>query len=132
MKGLVSIIIPVYNVETYLERCLESICRQTYRQLEVLLVNDGSTDASAAIARRYADSDSRFTLYNKENGGLSSARNYGIERAAGEYMVFVDSDDYVDENYVEYLLNIHRGPEVLGKFCRVLPDGGSGQEINMF
>ena len=106
MKGLVSIIIPVYNVETYLERCLESICRQTYCQLEVLLVNDGSTDASAAIARRYADSDSRFTLYNKENGGLSSARNYGIERADGEFIAFVDSDDYVDENYVEYLLNI--------------------------
>lgn len=106
MKGLVSVIIPIYNVEHYLERCLESICRQTYRQLEVLLINDGSTDGSGRIASKYASRDGRFTLYNKENGGLSSARNYGIERAAGEYITFVDSDDYVGENYVEHMWNI--------------------------
>lgn len=104
MKGLVSVVIPIYNVEKYLERCLESIRLQTYRQLEVLLVNDGTLDGSRRIAERYTRTDSRFVLYDKENGGLSSARNYGIRKARGVYITFVDSDDYVDENYVAHML----------------------------
>lgn len=109
VKGLVSVVIPIYNVEQYLERCLESIQRQTYGSLEVLLVNDGSRDGSDRIARRYAETDRRFRFFDKENGGPGDARNYGIDRAAGEYITFIDGDDYVSDDYVERLLALVNG-----------------------
>jgi glycosyltransferase involved in cell wall biosynthesis len=93
-----SVIIPVYNVEEYLERCLDSIINQSYQEMEIILVNDGSTDKSGEICARYAKTDARIQLVNKENGGLSSARNTGIEIANGDYLTFVDSDDYIDLN----------------------------------
>ena len=99
----ISIIIPVYNVEPYLRQCLDSVLGQTFKNFEVLLVNDGSSDSSGDICREYVEKDSRFHYFEKENGGLSDARNYGIERAQGEYLTFIDSDDFVNEKHLENL-----------------------------
>lgn len=104
----VSIIVPIYNVEKYLERCIKSILSQTYTNIEVLLVNDGSKDQSEAICTKYESIDSRINYYKKVNGGLSSARNYGIERATGNYYLFIDSDDYIDKTMVETLIKAAR------------------------
>ena len=104
-KQLISIIVPIYNVEDYLRQCLDSILEQTLSHFEVILVNDGSPDSSGDICREYVEKDSRFHYFEKENGGLSDARNYGIERARGEYLTFIDSDDYIDPLHLEYLYN---------------------------
>lgn len=98
MNDLVSIIVPVYNVESYLKKCIESILAQSYRNFELILVNDGSTDTSEDICRDYERKDDRIVLINKSNGGLSDSRNTGIEQAKGVWMLFVDSDDWIDEN----------------------------------
>lgn len=102
-QPLISVVIPVYNVEKYLPRCIESVVAQTYKNLEIIVVDDGSKKVCADLCDTYADADSRISVFHKENGGLSDARNYGIERAKGEYITFIDSDDYVDNDYVEYL-----------------------------
>ena len=102
---LISIIVPVYNVEEYLKQCLDSILDQTYRNWELILVNDGSTDSSGLICQEYAEKDARIRYYEKENGGLSDARNYGIEQAQGEYLTFVDSDDFLDASHLNVLYN---------------------------
>jgi len=105
-KGeLISIIVPIYNVENYLRQCLDSILNQTYQNFECLLINDGSPDNSADICREYVSKDSRFRYFEKENGGVSSARNLGIEHSKGEYITFIDSDDWVDSDYLEVLYN---------------------------
>lgn len=96
----VSIIIPVYNVEAVLERTINSILQQEYRNFEVLLINDGSTDSSGKICDYFAAIDSRIRVFHKKNGGVSSARNVGLENAAGEYIVFIDSDDVVETNFL--------------------------------
>lgn len=96
-----SIIIPVYNAAQYLEKCLDSILAQTYQNFELLLVDDGSRDGSSAICDRYASMDCRIKVFHKSNGGASSARNYGIERSKGQYLVFIDADDYVGLDYLE-------------------------------
>ncbi|MGM9589478.1 MAG: glycosyltransferase family 2 protein [Faecousia sp.] len=101
---LVSVIVPVYNVEEYLGRCVDSILTQTYQNLEVILVDDGAKDGSGAICDAYAAKDSRVRVIHKENGGLSSARNAGIDIARGEYLEFVDSDDWLEPDAVESLL----------------------------
>ncbi|MBS6396172.1 MAG: glycosyltransferase [Clostridiales bacterium] len=93
---MISIVIPVYNVEAYLRRCLDSAVHQTDSDCEILLIDDGSTDTSGAICDEYAEQSSRIKVFHKVNGGLSSARNYGIERAVGEYVIFLDSDDYIE------------------------------------
>ena len=100
---LISIIIPVYNTEKYLRQCLDSIINQTYTNFEVLLVNDGSTDSSGMICQEYVENDSRFRYFEKENGGASSARNLGLERSGGAYITFIDSDDWVEPNYLDVL-----------------------------
>lgn len=100
---MVSVIVPVYNVASLLDRCLTSICKQTYRDLEIILVDDGSNDGSGQICDDWASRDSRVVSFHKSNGGLSDARNYGIDRAKGDYLMFVDSDDYVSEKLVELL-----------------------------
>ena len=100
---LISIIVPIYNVENYLRQCLDSILNQTYQNFECLLINDGSPDNSADICREYAVKDSRFKYFEKGNGGVSSARNLGIEHSKGEYITFIDSDDWVDSDYLEVL-----------------------------
>lgn len=104
MKKLISVIVPVFNVEKYLEKCIESIRNQTYKNLEILLINDGSTDKSFEICNKYLEIDDRIVLLNKENGGLSSARNFGIDNAKGEYITFVDSDDFIHELMYETLV----------------------------
>ena len=101
MKPLISIIVPIYNVENYLQECIESLLIQTYRNLEILLINDGSTDDSGNICDEYAKCDSRISIVHKENGGLSDARNVGMKVASGEYYMFIDSDDYISHDLVE-------------------------------
>lgn len=105
-KELVSVIIPVYNVEDYIGKCIDSVVGQTYENIEIILVDDGSPDKAGRICDQFAEKDNRIAVYHKENGGLSDARNYGIDHANGEYYVFIDSDDYVDKNYIEYLVNL--------------------------
>lgn len=101
---MLSIIIPVYNVEHYLEKCVDSICHQTYRNLEIILVDDGSTDRSGRLCDELAAADSRIKVIHKSNGGLSDARNAGMEFASGEWWMFVDSDDYLALDTAETLL----------------------------
>ncbi|MQQ66405.1 glycosyltransferase [Streptococcus mitis] len=105
---LISIIVPIYNKEDYLPQCLDSIINQSYTNFEVLLINDGSTDESGKICVEYAERDIRFRYFEKENGGVSSARNLGLERSEGAYITFIDSDDWVEFNYLEVLYNALR------------------------
>ena len=102
-KELISIIVPVYNVEKYLKKCVDSIVNQTYKNLEIILVDDGATDNSGKICDELVELDNRIKVYHKKNGGLSDARNYGVERATGDYIGFVDSDDYIDAEMYEKL-----------------------------
>ena len=103
MQEKISIIVPVYNVEAYLERCVESILKQTYSNLEILLVNDGSTDKSGELCDQLALRDQRIRVIHKENGGLSDARNRGIDEASSDLIGFIDSDDYIDKDMYETL-----------------------------
>jgi glycosyltransferase involved in cell wall biosynthesis len=102
----ISVIIPVYNVEKYLARCLDSVIAQTFSDIEIVCINDGSTDNSADILSEYATRDSRIRIVSQENAGLSIARNVGLEHISGQYVCFIDSDDWVDENYLEVLFNL--------------------------
>ena len=102
-KDLITVVVPVYNVEKYLDQCVQSVINQTYKNLQIILVDDGSTDNSGAICDKYADSDERVEVIHKLNSGLSGARNAGIDSARGAYISFIDSDDFVDEVYIERL-----------------------------
>lgn len=106
MNERISIIVPVYDVENYIRPCLNSIINQSYRNLEIILVDDGSTDGSGDICEEYSKSDPRIQVIHKENGGLSDARNKGMRYAAGEYIMFVDSDDVISEYLAEYLYQL--------------------------
>ncbi len=106
MDKLISIIVPVYNVENEVKRCVDSITKQTYANLEILLIDDGSTDNSPAIIDQLAKTDARINVFHKPNGGLSSARNYGIANSHGEYIAFIDSDDFIEHDYVSYLYSL--------------------------
>lgn len=99
----ISVIIPIYNIEKYVDRCLESISNQDFLDFEAICVNDGSTDNSKDIINKYVQNDSRFVLLNKENGGLSDARNYGVQFAKGDYIFFLDGDDYIESNCLNEL-----------------------------
>lgn len=112
MSTFISVIVPVYNIEEYIERCVNSILNQTYDNFEVLLVDDGSTDRSGEILDCYKEKDSRVKVFHKENGGSSSARNLAIDNANGEYLSFVDSDDYIEPDFLESLVEpINRAKE---------------------
>lgn len=102
----VSVVVPVYNVENYLDRCVQSLIRQTYKNIEIVLVNDGSTDSSGAKCDMYKHMYNNILTLHKQNGGLSSARNYAIPYLHGEYVAFVDSDDYVDIDYIECMIGV--------------------------
>lgn len=103
---LISIIIPVYNVKGYLEKCLRSVCEQTYKNLEIIVVDDGSTDGSGQLCDQFARTDSRIKVFHQENAGQSSARNNGLSVAQGEYIGFVDSDDWIDSDMYEFLYHL--------------------------
>lgn len=105
-RPLISVIVPVYNVEEFLNRCVDSIIRQTYQELEIILVDDGSTDNSGALCDEYVQKDSRIVVIHKENGGLSDARNAAIEIMKGEFVAYVDSDDYLADDYIAYMYNL--------------------------
>lgn len=105
-NGAVAVIVPVYNVEKYVSKCLESIINQTYRNLEIVLVDDGSTDASGEICDTYKNIDKRITIYHNENHGLSYARNYGVDNSKAPFLFFVDSDDYLELDAIEYLMKL--------------------------
>lgn len=124
---LISIIIPIYNVESYLNRCLDSILYQSCKRFELILVNDGSTDNSADICKNYACADSRINLINKKNSGASSARNEGIKAASGKYILFIDGDDYIENSSLEKIinwLNENSGSDIVFlKSVSVLPNG---------
>ena len=128
-ETLLSVIVPVYNVEEYLVRCVDSILAQTYDHLEVILVDDGSSDGSGAICDDFAAKDSRIKVIHKKNGGLSRARNAGLDVAAGEYITFVDSDDWIEEDSYEHLLGLmarYQVQLVCGGNMDV--DGGTGEK----
>lgn len=103
MKDLISVIVPVYNVESYLNRCIESLVRQTYKYLEIILVDDGSLDGCPHICDKWSERDNRIHVIHKTNGGLSSARNAGLKVAKGEYIAFLDSDDWIHTKFIEHL-----------------------------
>ena len=122
---LISVIVPIYKVEKYLSRCIDSILKQTYHNLEIFLVDDGSPDNCGLIADGYASKDKRIKVIHKQNGGLSDARNVAIEKSTGEYITFIDSDDYVTHDYIEVLLNLiekHHSQISIGAF-RIFQEG---------
>ena len=106
-EPLISIIVPIYNSAGYLDKCLASLMKQTYKEIEVLMINDGSTDSSEEICKKYADIDRRFILYSQENRGRSVARNQGLNLAQGQLIGFVDSDDWVEEDMFEFMLHTY-------------------------
>lgn len=106
VEPFISVILPIYNIEKYLDKCMNSVLNQTYSNLEIIMVDDGSTDNCPILCDYYKKKDKRVVVFHKENGGLSDARNYGIERAKGEYITCIDPDDYVDLDYIEYLLSL--------------------------
>lgn len=113
MKNIISVIIPVYNTEAYLEKCVYSICNQSYKDLEIILVDDGSKQRARDLCDSLASQDSRIKVIHKENGGLSSSRNAGIEAATGEYISFIDSDDYIALDFYETLQKATSGPDAI-------------------
>lgn len=113
MKGLMSVVVPVYNVENYLDRCVESILSQTYKDIEVILVDDGSTDSSGEICDKWKLMDDRVRVVHKLNGGLSDARNAGMEEAKGQYICFFDSDDWVESDILEKAYSVAAEAEVI-------------------
>jgi len=124
-KGKVSVIVPVFNVEEYLSKCLDSIINQSYYNLEIILIDDGSTDLSSFICDEYCSLDSRVVVVHKTNGGLSDARNTGINLATGEFFCFIDSDDYIDVNMIEELINLlsfHDADIAVCDFLEVSPN----------
>lgn len=138
MKPLISVILPIYNIKDYLDKCMKSIFAQTYKNLEIIMVDDGSTDGCGKLCDEYLEKDKRIRVFHKENGGLSDARNYGIERVSGEYITCIDPDDYVDKDYVEYLYKLIEKYKTKMSICqhRVLFDNGriddkgnSGDEV---
>lgn len=118
MNELVSVIIPVYNVEKYLGECLESVTNQTYKNIEILLINDGSTDGSGEVCDQYAQKDNRIKVLHKKNGGVSSARNAGLEMAQGDFITFIDADDLVGKEYVSsmYETSVKFNADII--FCK--------------
>lgn len=119
-RVLISVIVPVYNVEQYLNKCIDSIRNQLYQNIEIIIVDDGSTDQSGKICDSYLQRDSRIKVIHKENGGLSDARNKGIEYANGDYLAFIDSDDWIERDMIECLWRgISQGTEmaICGYFC---------------
>ncbi|SFG64096.1 glycosyltransferase family 2 protein [Oribacterium sp. WCC10] len=128
MEELVSVIIPVHNVEKYLNRCLRSVTSQTYHNLEIILVDDGSKDNSPSLCDRWKEKDSRVTVHHKKNGGLSSARNLGLMTVSGKYVCFVDSDDWISKDYVSVLYNLLKKNKADVSYCDFDRVNGEGSD----
>lgn len=127
LKPLISVIVPIYNTQDYLARCIDSIREQTYSNIEILLVNDGSTDKSPDICDNYRLMDKRISVIHKKNGGISDARNHGLDAAKGEYVTFIDSDDFIHPKFIKFLLY-----HCLKNDCEIGACGlykGSGEEF---
>lgn len=131
---LISVVVPVYNVADYLPECLDSLLAQTYPFFEVVAVNDGSTDSSLAILERYSNQDPRITIVSQRNGGLAAARNTGVTNARGEYIAFVDSDDYVEELYLSSMLDnaLKHNAEISICGRMIVVDGSETHELRLF
>ena len=114
MKEKISVIVPVYNVEAYLERCVESILKQTYTNFELLLINDGSTDQSGALCDQLASRNENIKVFHIKNAGVSNARNVGIQNSTGEWITFVDGDDFITNDYLETLISAVDGDDSIG------------------
>lgn len=128
MEGpLITIIVPIYNVAVYMDRCVDSILTQTYRNLEVILVDDGSTDGSAAMCDQWAQRDSRIKVIHQSNGGLSQARNTALDAMTGQYVTMVDGDDYIAPHFVETMLGLagNTGADVVSSGWNLFDDGTS-------
>lgn len=122
MDPLISVIVPVYNVEQYLEVCIKSIVTQTYKRIEILIIDDGSTDSSGVMCDEWSKKDDRIKVIHTENKGLSAARNYGLNIANGDYIIFVDSDDYVEKNFFSNLFRVlleHQADIAIAPMCHV-------------
>lgn len=133
MEPIISVIVPVFNSEPFLKQCLDSICAQTYESLQIICVDDNSTDHSWAILEEYASKDSRFVICQKPNEGVSLARNYGLDRATGEYILFVDSDDWIDPETAEQALRSARDSSadvVMWSYIREM--GSASREKRIF
>ena len=126
---MISVIVPVYKVEKYLHKCIDSIINQTYKDMEIIFVDDGSPDNCPKICDEYAQKDSRIKVIHKENGGLSSARNGGMKMAKGDYIAFVDSDDYIEEHMYEKLLDALKGSNADFCMCGDRTVNENGEEI---
>lgn len=126
MNSLVSIIVPVYNAERYLSRCIDSILEQSFTDFELLLINDGSNDNSAGICDEYVAKDSRVLVFHKENGGASAARNYGLDKAVGKYVCFIDADDWVGKDYIKQLLP-YEGEDMV--ICSISYEGDTNRNL---
>lgn len=131
MNPIISVVLPVYNVKPYLEKCVDSVCRQTYKELEIILVDDGSTDGCSELCDKLKEKDERIVVIHKKNGGLSDARNAGTLQASGEYISYIDSDDYVKETYIEYLYSLIKKYNCKMSLCThiVAHENGKNDEI---
>jgi glycosyltransferase involved in cell wall biosynthesis len=134
MDTLVSVVVPVYNVEKYLDRCVQSILKQTYSDIEIILVDDGSTDNSGTMCEDWKKRDKRIIAIHKENGGLSDARNHGLKYATGDYICFIDSDDFVDYRFVEVLYSLiaETGTQIAAVGLKEYSEGDPIQEDAYF
>ncbi len=129
---LITVIVPMYNVESFIQQCISSVQEQTYRNIEILLVDDGSPDRSGVLADEMARSDDRIMVLHIKNGGVSAARNLGVRNATGEFVVFVDGDDYLASDYVEYMYNlvqVTKSEFVMSRNCFKFP--GAEQQVNV-
>jgi len=129
MEELISIIVPIYNVERYLEKCVRSIINQTYKNIEIILINDGSKDNSAAICDEFLKQDDRIIVIHKENEGLSEARNVGLSVAKGKYVGFIDSDDYIEKDMFERMYNNLKRFNVDISICNMVEENEDGKKI---
>lgn len=132
MENVVSVIVPVYKVEKYLDKCIGSIVNQTYRDIEIILVDDGSPDNCPQMCDEWAEKDSRIRVIHKENGGLSDARNAALDICTGRYVVFVDSDDYVHPEYVAYLVELIKQNNADLAICGFWHETEEGKQLNRF
>ena len=126
----VSVVIPVYNSEKYVEKCIQSVMAQTLPDLEIIIINDGSTDESGRILRELTQKDSRIVLLEQANQGVAAARNQGVEKATGKYITFVDGDDYLQEDYIELMYNLAEKETLDMVICGLTYVDEGGKELN--